>query len=174
MFLRRCSIKEHGTWLQSRSSDNILVILVVVPNHYQASFGIFFFQLKQFEGIEADEGGDEADDSTIEVNSTTSESKHLRHHQQQEGIGDDSSSCFSHKSEIQVERSKVKVDAAPQELEFLENKNDDGGDITELLEEIQLLKEELQSKNQEIERTHNFIEKYKQLRQKVTLKEKNH
>ena len=41
--------------------------------------------------------------------------------------------------------------------------------ITELLEEIQLLKEELQSKNQEIERTQNFVEKYKRLRQKVGL-----
>ena len=40
--------------------------------------------------------------------------------------------------------------------------------ITELLEEIQILKEELQSKDQEIEHSQNFVEKYKKLRQKVS------
>ena len=45
-------------------------------------------------------------------------------------------------------------------------KNDD--DVTELLEQVQLLKEELQSKNQELQRAQNFVEKYKILRQKVS------
>ena len=39
--------------------------------------------------------------------------------------------------------------------------------ITDLLEEIQILKEELRSKNQEIEHSQSFVEKYKKLRLKV-------
>ena len=61
--------------------------------------------------------------------------------------------------------STLKRNLLPDEVDHCQETEDIR--ITDLLEEIQILKEELRSKNQEIEHSQSFVEKYKKLRLKV-------
>ena len=62
--------------------------------------------------------------------------------------------------------STLKKNLLPDEVDYHCQETEDIR-ITDLLEEIQILKEELRSKNQEIEHSQSFVEKYKKLRLKV-------